>query len=74
MTDSSKLEKARQWIVVVFFSFAASLFWGVAFTLLLKYLAGIDDEDTLLWISLAAALVICAFIFPLIWRRARGKY
>jgi Na+/proline symporter len=62
------LEKLRQWIVVVCFSFAASVFWGMVAAGLARYFFGISEELSLLAIGLPVGLGMGIYLLPKIRR------
>jgi hypothetical protein len=60
----SSLERIRQWIVVVCFTLAASIFWGAIAAAVAKYFFDISPGLAILSIGLPVGVGIGVFLLP----------
>lgn len=74
MKKVSKFELARQWTVVISFSFVGCSFWGMTVAAIVKYVFGVTNQDWLLLIAIVSGLLLGCLFLPQIWKQARGKY
>lgn len=66
---SERFEKIRQWIVVIGFSTAASIFWGAIVAAIARHALNIDSDNALLFVGGPIAVLLDIYFIP----RA-GKY
>lgn len=61
---NSRLEKIRQWIVVVCFAIAASIFWGAVVAAAVRYALGIEGGQALLFVGFPVAILFLIYLVP----------
>lgn len=68
---NKRLEKVRQWIVVICFALAASIFWGAIAAAAVRYALDIDAGRALLVVGCPVALLMAVYLAPKL-RRIMG--